>query len=250
MYQFWYSLLKYCCTHKYCKIWDNEHKRGIKHTKMVIVGVLMWGRRRWSSLILTGVCVMMWKIVIWALTLCRPSWGEGGGRVCVSLCASLCVFWRFSKAPHSPNMFLSVRFTKTEEVEHDLTQPAPCRFVAPKYRPSNAACSCSCLSPWFVSCPTAWFIHVTPFFFSLMFVHIRQKATENMTNSRRIKNRGLTAWIDCTKFIQSIWRAVLTRDSPVYELCLRATWNPSQHDLHNAVNFLKPQSEDVPPTPL
>ena len=41
MYQFWYSLLKYCCTHKYCKIWDNEHKRGIKHTKMVIVGVSM-----------------------------------------------------------------------------------------------------------------------------------------------------------------------------------------------------------------
>lgn len=31
-------------------------------------------------------------------------------------------------------MFLSVCFTKTEEVVHDLTKPAPCRFVAPKNR--------------------------------------------------------------------------------------------------------------------
>lgn len=93
-HQFWYSLLKYCCTHKYCKIWTNEHNRGIKHTKMVIVGVSMWGRSR-SSLILTGVCVMMWKIVIWALTLCGLSWGGGGGCLCVCVC--VCVFWGFLK---------------------------------------------------------------------------------------------------------------------------------------------------------
>lgn len=34
-----------------------------------------------------------------------------------------------------------------------------------------------------------------------------------------------------------------------YELCLRATWNPSQHDPHNGLNFPKPQSKDLPPTP-
>lgn len=57
-----------------------------------------------------------------------------GKRVC--LCVSRVLF---SKAPHSPNMFLSVHFTKTEEVVHDLTQLAPCRFVALEYRPSTSA---------------------------------------------------------------------------------------------------------------
>lgn len=63
---------------------------------------------------------MKWKIVIWALTLCRPS--RGG--TCVFLKVCVFVSWGFSKAPHSPNMFLSVHFTKTEEVVHNLTQPA------------------------------------------------------------------------------------------------------------------------------
>lgn len=44
-------------------------------------------------------------------------WGGGGGGV---MCVCLCVV-RVSKAPHSPNMFLSVHFAKTEEVVHDLT---------------------------------------------------------------------------------------------------------------------------------
>lgn len=100
-YQFWYSLLKYCCTHKYCKNLRQEHKRGLKHTKMVIVGVLMLGKRRRSSLILTGVCVIMWNTVIWALTLHRPS---QEGRVCFSKCVQVC-FKGFPKAPHSPDKF-------------------------------------------------------------------------------------------------------------------------------------------------
>ena len=62
--------------------------------------------------------------------------------MCVRLKVSMCVCVSrvlFSKAPHSPNMFLSVHFTKTEEVVHDLTQLAPCRFVALEYRPSTSA---------------------------------------------------------------------------------------------------------------
>lgn len=44
-------------------------------------------------------------------------WAElGWGCMCVSVCVL-----RVSKAPHSPNMFLSVHFAKTEEVVHDLT---------------------------------------------------------------------------------------------------------------------------------
>lgn len=55
-----------------------------------------------------------------------------------NMCVHLCVFSGFSKAPHSPNMLLSVHFTKTEEVVHDLTQPARCRVVTPKYRSSTS----------------------------------------------------------------------------------------------------------------
>lgn len=63
-------------------------------------------------------------------------WTELGACVCVFVCVSF--EGLFPKAPHSPNMFLSVHFTKTEEVVHDLTQPAPCRFVTPKYRSSTS----------------------------------------------------------------------------------------------------------------
>ncbi len=196
---------------------------------------------------------MMWKIVIWALTMCRPSWGGGrgvGACVCVCVCVWKCVspcvcFEGFSKAPHSPNMFLSVCFTKTEEVVHDLTQPAPCRFVAPKYSPSNAACSCSRRSPWFVSYLTAWFVHVTPVLLQSYVRSHSPKATENKTKAEESRTEVWQLGLMSLSLV-----APRFRSSPEYELCLRATWNPSQHDLHNAVNFLKPQSEDVPPTPL
>ena len=163
MYPFWYSLLKYCCTHKYCKIWDNEHKRGLKHTKMVIVGLLMWWRRT-LSLILTGVCVCVlpcggWWYEHWR---CVGRVGED----CVSV--GVCVYWGFSKAPHSPSMFLSVHFTKTEEVVHDLTQLAPCTFVALENRdrwhqiqlwrvdvkPNAARTLCS-MAPFTLICPVS-----------------------------------------------------------------------------------------------
>lgn len=50
-----------------------------------------------------------------------------GACVCFSKCVQVC-FKGFSKAPHSPDKFcrfIFFSFTKTEEVVHDLTQPAP-----------------------------------------------------------------------------------------------------------------------------
>lgn len=245
MYQFWYSLLKYCCTHKYCKIWDNKHKRGIKHTKMVIVGVLMWGRRRWPSLILTGVSVMKWKIVIWALTLCRPS----RGLVCASegVWVCVCVFWGFSKAPHSPNMFSPVHFTKTEEVEHELTQPVPCRFVASEYRPSTymtTSCSQDTVHAFHPHLSHMWQCgsYMWPCWSSVLCWYAFAKSFWDTTKAEELRT---VIWqsLDWSLYPseaglhwnESIWFKLSTE----YELCLRATWNPSQQDVHNAINFQK-----------
>lgn len=89
---FWYSLLKYCCTHKYSKIWDNEHKRSIKHTD----GKQLWGcgRRRWPPMS-TGVCVL--SKLHSTLRLCSLYWS----RLFVGQ-------FRVSKAPHSPNICLFI----------------------------------------------------------------------------------------------------------------------------------------------
>lgn len=145
--------------------------------------------------------------------------GRVGGGMCLKVCES--VLRVFSKAPHSPNMFLSVHFTKTEEVVHDLTQPAPCRFVAPKNRLSTSRMIWK-VHHWsqdtvFWLLPPSWFdsvVHTCDPAVRKSWVCTHSTGVYERKRSR-IKNSGPMLWIviftgkvDLHQ-IHSIWRKIL-----------------------------------------